>query len=49
MSIAATIRKKLMIALRPTRLDIISESYLHAGHPGSPTRTLADLGSQRLG
>jgi BolA protein len=36
MSIAATIREKLMIALRPTRLDVINESYLHAGHRSSP-------------
>jgi BolA family transcriptional regulator, general stress-responsive regulator len=36
MSIAATIREKRMIVLRPTRLDIINESYLHAGHRGSP-------------
>jgi hypothetical protein len=26
MSIAATIREKLMIALRPTRLDVINDS-----------------------
>src|SRR6266540_3475783 len=32
MSIAATIREKLMIALRPTRLDVINESHVHAGH-----------------
>jgi len=36
MSNAATIREKLMIALRPTRLDVINESYLHAGHRSSP-------------
>ena len=36
MSIAATIREKPMIALRPTRLDVINESYLHAGHRSSP-------------
>lgn len=36
MSIAATIREKLMIALRATRLDVINESYLHAGHRNSP-------------
>ena len=36
MSIAATIREKLIIALRPTRLDVINESYLHAGHRSSP-------------
>ena len=36
MSIAATIQEKLMIALRPTRLDVINESHFHAGHRGSP-------------
>jgi BolA family transcriptional regulator, general stress-responsive regulator len=36
MPIAATIREKLMIVLRPTRLDISNESYLHAGHRSSP-------------
>ena len=25
-----------MIALRPTRLDVINESYVHAGHRSSP-------------
>ena len=25
-----------MIALRPTRLDVINESDVHAGHPRSP-------------
>lgn len=29
-------REKLMIALEPTRLDIINESELHAGHRSSP-------------
>lgn len=29
-------REKLMVALEPTRLDIINESELHAGHRGSP-------------
>ena len=38
MSIAATIREKLMIALRPTRLDVINESYLHAGHRSTDPR-----------
>ena len=36
MSIAATIREKLMIALRPTRLDVNNESHVHAGHQSSP-------------
>jgi BolA protein len=29
-------REKLMIALRPTRLDVVNESHLHAGHASSP-------------
>src|SRR5260370_35401905 len=36
MSIGETIREKLMIALRPTRLDVINESHVHAGHRSSP-------------
>jgi BolA protein len=36
MSIAAAIRENLMISLRSTRLDVINESYLHAGHRSSP-------------
>ena len=32
MSMQATIRHRLEEALRPTRLDIIDESHLHAGH-----------------
>ena len=30
------IREKLMVALRPTRLDVVNESHLHAGHTSSP-------------
>lgn len=30
------IRELLMIALEPTRLDVINESHLHSGHAGSP-------------
>jgi BolA protein len=30
------IREKLMLALEPTRLDVINESELHAGHRSSP-------------
>ena len=33
MSIAAAIREKLMISLRPTRLGVINESYLLCGPP----------------
>ena len=36
MSMEATIREKLLSALQPTRLDVINESHLHAGHRGSP-------------
>jgi BolA protein len=32
MSVQATIRERLQQALRPTRLDIVDESHLHAGH-----------------
>jgi BolA family transcriptional regulator, general stress-responsive regulator len=36
MSVEATIREKLTRALAPTRLDVINESHLHAGHRSSP-------------
>ncbi len=36
MSIEQQMREKLMIALEPSRLDIINESELHAGHRSSP-------------
>lgn len=36
MSADARIRDKLMIALEPTRLDVINESEMHAGHRSSP-------------
>ena len=36
MSVEALMREKLMVALRPTRLDVINESELHAGHRSSP-------------
>jgi BolA protein len=32
MSVAATIRERLEVGLRPTRLDIVDESHMHAGH-----------------
>jgi BolA family transcriptional regulator, general stress-responsive regulator len=35
-SVEATIRGKLVRALAPTRLDIVNESHLHAGHRSSP-------------
>ncbi len=36
MSVEASIRERLTQALQPTRLDVINELYLHAGHRGSP-------------
>jgi BolA protein len=36
MSVEQTIREKLTAALAPTRLEIINESSLHAGHHHSP-------------
>ncbi|WP_072396394.1 BolA family protein [Hyphomicrobium sp. CS1GBMeth3] len=36
MSAEERLREKLMVALEPTRLDIVNESELHAGHRNSP-------------
>jgi BolA protein len=36
MSLESRMREKLMVALRPSRLDLVNESHLHAGHQGSP-------------
>lgn len=36
MSVTGRLREKLMIGLKPIRLDIIDESELHAGHRNSP-------------
>jgi BolA protein len=36
MSVEAEMRRLLMVALEPTRLDIVNESHLHAGHRSSP-------------
>lgn len=36
MSVEATMREKLMMALNPIRLDLINESEKHAGHRSSP-------------
>jgi BolA protein len=36
MAVEARIREKLVQALQPTRLDIINESHLHAGHRDAP-------------
>ncbi len=36
MSAETRLKEKLMLALRPTRLDVINESEMHAGHRSSP-------------
>jgi len=36
MNLEMRMREKLMIGLRPTRLDLVNESHLHAGHQNSP-------------
>lgn len=36
MSAEQRIKEKLMVALRPSRLDVINESHMHAGHRSSP-------------
>ncbi len=36
MSLHSRMREKLMTALNPTRLDLVNESHLHAGHASSP-------------
>ena len=36
MSLESQMREKLMLALRPSRLDVVNESHLHAGHHSSP-------------
>lgn len=36
MSLETRMREKLIVALRPTRLDLVNESHLHAGHRSSP-------------
>jgi BolA protein len=36
MSLEVRMREKLMVALQPTRLDLVNESHLHAGHGSSP-------------
>ena len=36
MGLETRMREKLMVALRPTRLDVVNESHLHAGHGSSP-------------
>ena len=36
MSSEQMLREKLMVELEPIRLDIVNESYMHAGHRSSP-------------
>lgn len=36
MTVEQQIRDMLMVALEPTRLDVVNESHLHAGHASSP-------------
>ncbi len=36
MSAEKRLKEKLMLALEPTRLNVINESALHAGHRSSP-------------
>ena len=36
MSVAASIREKLLDALAPERLEVVNESHLQAGHRSSP-------------
>ena len=36
MSLQSRMREKLLIALNPTRLDVVNESHQHAGHASSP-------------
>lgn len=36
MTVEQEIRRKLMQAFAPTRLEVVNESHLHAGHAASP-------------
>jgi BolA family transcriptional regulator, general stress-responsive regulator len=36
MTAEARLREALMVGLQPTRLDVVNESELHAGHRNSP-------------
>ena len=36
MSVEATIREKLLQTFQPSRLEVINDSHLHAGHRSSP-------------
>lgn len=45
LSMADTIREKLEAAFRPTHLEVVDESHLHAGHAGARDHA-ARFGSQ---
>lgn len=34
MTLEQRIREKIMVKLEPTRLDVLNESHMHAGHAG---------------
>ncbi len=36
MNVESQMRAALFVALEPTRLDLVNESHLHAGHASSP-------------
>jgi len=36
MNLETRMREKLMVGLRPSRLDLVNESHLHAGHRNTP-------------
>ncbi len=36
MNLETRMREKLMVGLKPSRLDLVNESHLHAGHRSSP-------------
>ena len=36
MNLETRMREKLMVGLQPSRLDLVNESHLHAGHRNSP-------------
>jgi BolA protein len=36
MPVESSIREKLSRAFQPSRLEVLNESHLHAGHSGSP-------------
>jgi BolA family transcriptional regulator, general stress-responsive regulator len=36
MSTESLLRERLMVALTPSRLDVVNQSHMHAGHASSP-------------